>query len=218
MLCMYIESDLVYMLIVKDSYRKLWFVRNCRQVTQAQWRAPGGIRTVQTEGPKVDDSWSLGSSFIIWRFARVAALLPRLPLHRMAPTNAIPHNSSGTGNVCVVSAVSLSPLNVHTCCTLGCPPAGDWITCVSVGCYGYWLFRVSWADCVLSVTRRGDCESSASGGTFDDLNWLGDRRSLLLGSGMFSHAGSMLHEQSFHGAATVSAEDTTQPHESGLPK
>lgn len=155
-----------------------------------------------------DRRWTIVSwSFIIWRFARVAALLPRLALHRMAPTNVIPRNSSGTGNVCVVSAVSFSP---RMCILVAHEAARWWFN--SVCLFGRLRQLVISGELRWRCAKRsdkGECESSASGGTFHQLNWLGDRRSLLLGSGMFSHAGAMLHKQSFHWAATVSHEDTT---------
>lgn len=53
-------------------------------------------------------SWSLGTS-LIWRFARVFGLFLKPTLSRMSPTNVIPHNASGSGNIRVVSAVSCSP-------------------------------------------------------------------------------------------------------------
>lgn len=105
-------SFILEMLIVKGSYRKLKIVRHDRRAAQAQWDAPAAHRPCRQrqDSSWTVVSWSLGTSLIIWRFARLVGLLPRPTLPRMSPTNVIPHNSSGTGKMCcVVSAVSSSP-------------------------------------------------------------------------------------------------------------
>lgn len=166
---MYIESDLTQPLMKYLMWRTHTGSCELPETTDELRRRSEELPAAYRQCGQRDWRWTIVSwSFIIWQFVRVAALLPRLSLHRMAPTNVIPHNSSGTGNVCVVSAVSFSP---WMCIHVAHEAARWWLNNVCL--FGRLRQLVISSELRWRCAKRsdkGECESSASGGTFHQLN------------------------------------------------